>query len=970
MKERIKEIIAKENKKIPLTDEQIAKKLGIRRDEVTLLRHELQIPDSRKRRHPLLEQEIAQILQKSPDISNRSLTMLLQERGFDVSRFIVHQLRGKMQALSPDAAGLSARPRPPAKKTESSVSFHSLIGAKGTLKAAIQQAQAAVLYPPHGLHTLFFGATGVGKSRMAEAMYHFAVEQNVMKKNAPFVVFNCADYAKNPQLLLSQLFGYVKGAFTGAVSDREGLVDQANGGILFLDEIHRLPPEGQENLFYLIDKGVYRRLGEVAFHRKATILIVGATTESPESSLLLTLRRRIPMTIELPSLADWTERERLSLIFHFFNEETERIGKEVIVQKDVIAALLSYECPGNTGQLHSDIRVLMAKAFLKNINQDEQGAVLIDRQDLPVHVASLRGGGTTQGWTMLKKEQYRFIPGQRSVLLEVEEAEPSGDHLYEWVMERYQNLKNQGQSKELIQLIVNKELESRLEPFGGDQEEKVHARLRQLVKLAGEQVVQTVEQMLWIAERHLALDYQRISFVLAIHLRGLLDRWPDSLAAESEAVIDDDSIEFKVAEEMAKVVQTRWGVPLPRQEVALLATYLNQCSVLMESKPLIGVVAASYGQIARSMVDVASRLFEKRHAHAVELYWNDEIPQAIERIGSAIRQADQGEGVILLADMGCQFLTDAEWEEKTGRRVRVLSPVTTTLLVEVLRKCLYSSETLDQLVGNLHMLPAARVSGVPAFHAKPIAIVTICLTGDGAARRLNQLLKEKLGAGEVQPVIISASSLSIRKQYKDWLDRYHICAVVGTVDPMLEGVPFVSVQEIADESGISFLKRLLLLASGSAAGRAENQSYRLRDLIYPQLIAASFAVGNKADVIEHLAGLLGDNGFVASDFLQHVWERERMGHTFLMGAAIPHADTRATIKPAIAIAELAEPVEWEPGAWVRHVFMLAITEHCQPAVEELYHALQQQETAGEPLDLQQFLQRIPNLEERSPWKNK
>lgn len=385
MQERVRQIIAQENRKNPLTDEQIARQLGLRRDEVTLLRHHLNIPDSRKRRQALLLRDMKELLQQRADWTTRELTESLKARGYEVSRFTVQQLRSQLQALTARKETPAARSRTKTAKGmkgAAHVSFATMIGAKGTLKAAIQQAQAAVLYPPHGLHTLFFGATGVGKSSMAEAMYQFAVEQKVMKQDAPFVVFNCADYAKNPQLLLAQLFGYVKGAFTGAQQDKPGLVVQADGGILFLDEIHRLPPEGQENLFYLIDKGVYRRLGEVQFQQKANILIVGATTESPESSLLLTLRRRIPMTIELPSLADWSLRERLQLIFHFFNEEADRIGRELLIPRELIAALITYECPGNAGQLHSDIRVLLAKAFLRTMHQGEQAAVRADRKSV------------------------------------------------------------------------------------------------------------------------------------------------------------------------------------------------------------------------------------------------------------------------------------------------------------------------------------------------------------------------------------------------------------------------------------------------------------------------------------------------------------------------------------------------------------------------------------------------------------
>ncbi len=146
--------------------------------------------------------------------------------------------------------------------------FETLIGGEEGLKVAIQQAKAAMLYPPRGLHTLLCGPSGVGKTTFARLMHVFAVELKALPVGAPFISFNCADYAGNPQLLMAHLFGVVRGAYTGADRDREGLVEQANGGILFLDEVHRLPPEGQEMLFYLIDRERFRRLGEV---RSATL---------------------------------------------------------------------------------------------------------------------------------------------------------------------------------------------------------------------------------------------------------------------------------------------------------------------------------------------------------------------------------------------------------------------------------------------------------------------------------------------------------------------------------------------------------------------------------------------------------------------------------------------------------------------------------------------------------------------------
>ena len=153
--------------------------------------------------------------------------------------------------------------------------FNQLVGSDGSLQGAIEQARSAVLYPPKGLDTIIAGPTGVGKTLFAEYMFRFAQMEGRIRPGSQMVVFNCADYAHNPQLLLSQLFGYAKGSFTGAEREKAGLVEKADGGMLFLDEIHRMPPEGQEMLFYLLDKGQFQRMGEVDRKRQVTLMLIG-----------------------------------------------------------------------------------------------------------------------------------------------------------------------------------------------------------------------------------------------------------------------------------------------------------------------------------------------------------------------------------------------------------------------------------------------------------------------------------------------------------------------------------------------------------------------------------------------------------------------------------------------------------------------------------------------------------------------
>ncbi len=108
--------------------------------------------------------------------------------------------------------------------------FKELIGYNGSLTEAIEKIKTSILYPTkNGLPIMLSGPTGVGKSFTADLIYKYSIERGVIPENAPFIIFNCAQYFNNPELLSSNLFGYVKGAFTGADKSQPGMIEAANG---------------------------------------------------------------------------------------------------------------------------------------------------------------------------------------------------------------------------------------------------------------------------------------------------------------------------------------------------------------------------------------------------------------------------------------------------------------------------------------------------------------------------------------------------------------------------------------------------------------------------------------------------------------------------------------------------------------------------------------------------------------------
>ncbi len=108
-----------------------------------------------------------------------------------------------------------------------------MIGYDASLKESIEQIKTALYYPDGGLPLLITGESGTGKSYLVNLVYQYCLLHDALEDSAPFITFNCAQYADNPELLTSNLFGHVKGAYTGAEENKKGLLKQQMVGSCF-----------------------------------------------------------------------------------------------------------------------------------------------------------------------------------------------------------------------------------------------------------------------------------------------------------------------------------------------------------------------------------------------------------------------------------------------------------------------------------------------------------------------------------------------------------------------------------------------------------------------------------------------------------------------------------------------------------------------------------------------------------------
>lgn len=255
-------------------------------------------------------------------------------------------------------------------------SFENIIGKSELMRSVFELIKASA---PTRSTILLQGESGTGKELVARAIH-----LNSNRANAPFIVVNSGSLP--PDLLESHLFGHVKGAFTGAVSDKKGLFEAADKGTIFFDEISSLNPETQAKLLRVMQDREFMRLGGTST-TKVDVRVIAATNTDLEEMIEekkfrqdLFFRLNV-IKIELPPLRDRKEDIPL-LVKHFLDIYSAENNKEISgVTEDVMEVFEDYEWPGNIRELENIIERAVVLTKTK----------LITRESLPHFIYASQG---------------------------------------------------------------------------------------------------------------------------------------------------------------------------------------------------------------------------------------------------------------------------------------------------------------------------------------------------------------------------------------------------------------------------------------------------------------------------------------------------------------------------------------------------------------------------------------------------
>ena len=235
--------------------------------------------------------------------------------------------------------------------------FAEIIGNGEAIGKVFALMESAISFP---ITVLLQGETGTGKESLARAIHYYGP-----RKEKPFIAVNCG--ALTETLLESELFGYKKGAFTGAIADKQGLFEAANGGTIFLDEIGDTTPALQVKLLRVLQEGEIRRVGET-HARRVEVRVLSATNRDLTQEVqhrrfredLYYRLNTFPITV--PPLRERREDIPL-LVTHFLRRSSEKLGKQVRgITHEGIELFVHYPWPGNVRELENEIERAVALA--------------------------------------------------------------------------------------------------------------------------------------------------------------------------------------------------------------------------------------------------------------------------------------------------------------------------------------------------------------------------------------------------------------------------------------------------------------------------------------------------------------------------------------------------------------------------------------------------------------------------------
>ena len=674
-----------------------------------------------------------------------------------------------------------------------------------SLKESIERVRAAVLYPNGGLPLLINGESGTGKSYLASLINRFCRTHKLIKKSAPFITINCAQYADNPELLTSNLFGYKKGAFTGADEDHEGAFVEADGGILFLDEVHRLGPKGQEKLFTYLDQGIVYPVGETKKGKRVHVRLCFATTEDLDTSFLTTFTRRIPVKITLPPLSQRSKEERLNLVYTLFNNEQKKIAKPLSISDQVLDMLANYQPTGNIGDLKNAIKLTIARA---NADQKDNETITLTAYNLPLDVLN-------------KSKVEVYHPSSKPIMIT---NETEVDDLIErnfpekkiFLNSLNKLLKVYEQSDDNLAECESKLKQIVYQLFDSLLFEKNNSDHIPLLSYVIDGVNHLFEQMKTAYQ--LKISNNAVYAVSYYLFERQKFQWSSEEIKNQKALVklNKDVRQryldiYVYVTKLINLIKTNLDIELNEVDYIFLTIYLNKLEIITKTGLIKAIVIAHGYATAGSIANVVNRLLGAHTLDAFDMPINVSTQEIADKIIDYTENNDVTHGLIILVDMGSLKEIETLFPRQINAPILLINNVSTLLALTVGESILKKRNfrKISQLVKQTGEI---EIKLTYPETSKQKVILTTCYSGIGTATHVARLLERCLPNKKIKIVPYDFQALKDTHEVGIIKKMYEVVGIIGTENPSINGIDFIYLEQILSDKDTAKLSDWLKTA--------------------------------------------------------------------------------------------------------------------------------------------------------------
>ncbi|CAM3326785.1 sigma 54-interacting transcriptional regulator [Vagococcus fessus] len=682
-------------------------------------------------------------------------------------------------------------------------SLDQLIGAKRSLSEVLRQCKVALKYPTNGLPLLLTGDTGTGKTFLVKQLYDYAKKESILPEEAPLEIFNCAEYADNPELLSSKLFGYKQGSFTGAYEDRKGIIDASDGGILFIDEVHRLSSESQEKLFYFIDEGKYKPIGENKEWSEAKVRLVFATTEEIDDFLLETFIRRIPIVTKVPSLDARGYQEKKEFLLYFLKNECKSTNRPIFISNELFHFLVRYSYTGNVGEMKNLVKSLVGNAFINLENDNDP--IDINVSYLPKSMKN----DAIKYVDMFSEERIEVYPDgtindpdhnkTRNLFLKMNEKIVTYN-------EQLLNGKYTGSEyvnkcfDKLEQLITRHKSQNLIDP-------KVHTSVKDTMSYISTTMFEKNQIEFSHEAQQLIGDY--LELVISVN------KYDDVTTSEVVEILSILEEELSVPSSHAKLLKELLCQLLPYLSdrlsgfdslmfTIIVTYYYNAFSI----DKIQGVIICHGPTTASSLSQTANKMIGERVFHGIDMDLDVSFNEITAKLKRYLSLHETRNGTVILIDIGHTEDLRLAIQDRVEGPFAVIDNVSTKLALDVGFKII-NKENISQLALKASESHYSECSVFEPEVPKEKALIISCQTGIGTANKLKDIFEENLPkSANIQLVVTDFKHLTTMKTNTTFFARYEVLGSIGTTDPKIQDVQFLGLDDIMSEEGINHLSRM------------------------------------------------------------------------------------------------------------------------------------------------------------------